>query len=104
MPRDTVARERRGGALGAGRQEPQERCQWEKGPMPRAARGARKNAWRCIKTLTLRARLPTILPYTVVSEAWVPPELLKGQRGSFGRQPSLAPPPRGVCSWCVTSI
>src|SRR6266446_5079363 len=26
---------------------------------------------------------------------------LKGQRCSFGRQPSLAPPPRGVCSWCA---
>jgi len=76
----------------------------KKVPVTRAARGARKNAGRCTKTLTLQARLPTILPYTVVSEAWVPPELLKGQRGSFGRQPSLAPPPRGVCSWWVTSI
>src|SRR5438128_11143334 len=26
---------------------------------------------------------------------------LKGQRCSFGRQPSLAPPPRGVRSWPV---
>ena len=59
--------------------------------MTLAARGAQKNAWWCTKTLTLRARLPTILPYTAVSEAWVLPELLKGQRGSFGRQPSLAP-------------
>jgi hypothetical protein len=44
------------------------------------------------KSLTLRAGLPTILPCTAVPEAWVQPELLKGQRGSFGRQPSLAPP------------
>ena len=51
------------------------------------------------KSLTLRARLPTILPCTAVPEAGVQPEALKGQRGSFGRQPSLAPPPRGVSSW-----
>ena len=52
------------------------------------------------KNLTLRAWLPTILPCKAVPEAWVQLEPLKGQRGSFGRQPSLAPPPRGVSSWC----
>ncbi len=51
------------------------------------------------KNLTLCAWLPTILPCMAVPEAWVQPEALKGQRGSFGRQPSLAPSPRGVCSW-----
>jgi hypothetical protein len=42
--------------------------------------------------LTLRVWLPTILPCTAVPVARVPPEPLKGQRGSFDRQPSLGPP------------
>ena len=43
------------------------------------------------KSLTLRAGLPTILASKAVPEAWAQLKLLKGQRGSFGRQPSLAP-------------
>jgi hypothetical protein len=43
------------------------------------------------KSLTLRAGLPTIFASKAVPVAWVQLEPLKGQRGSFGRQPSLAP-------------
>jgi len=67
--------------------------------MKLAACGAQKMRDAVQKSLTLRAWLPTIHSSRYVPEAWVQPEVLKGQRGSFGRQPSLAPPPRGVSSW-----
>jgi hypothetical protein len=67
--------------------------------MARAARGAQKMRGATQKSLTLRAWLPTILLCTAVPEAWVQPEALKGQRGSFGRQPSLAPLHEALGSW-----
>ena len=55
---------------------------------PQIQGNAEKN---CARDLTLRAWFPTILLCMAVPEAWVQLEPLKGQRGSFGRQPSLAP-------------
>jgi len=68
-------------------------------PTKHTARGRQKMRGAPQKSLTLRAWLPTILPILGSARSWVQLEPLKGQRGSFGRQPSLAPPPRGVSSW-----
>jgi len=62
----------------------------------RAARGAPKNAWRCTKKLDSPGGAPYHTPIQVCARSVGAAGALKGQRGSFGRQPSLAPPPRGV--------
>ena len=56
-----------------------------------AAGGAPKMRGIAQKDLTLHAWLPTILPCIAGTRSPGTAGALKGQRGSFGRQPSLAP-------------